>query len=137
MKIREAFYLVVLIGTLTVLSSCANSYSALGSSENQEIDVDNSVLSLGDYLRRVPQLYVRGTGDNLEVQLRENSSQAGSPSPLYVVDGQKMGRDYSRVSRTIDSNDIESVRALTNASDTAIYGLDGSSGVILIKTKSR
>jgi len=119
-----------------MIGGCANSYEALGSSEKEEMSVNNSVLSLGDYLRRVPQLYVRGTGDNLQVQLRENSSQTGSASPLYVIDGQKMGRDYNRVSRTIDANDIKSVKALTNASETAIYGLDGSSGVILIKTKS-
>ena len=93
-------------------------------------------LSLADYLRRIPQLVVTGSQDNVDVRLRENSSISASGNPLYVLDGIKNGRDYSRVARIIDPSDIKSVRALTNVSDTAIYGLDGSSGVILIKTKS-
>lgn len=121
----------------SLATSCSNKYLATESNQSNDIQVDNVVLSLGDYLRRVPQLYVRGTGDNLTVQLRENASRTGSASPLYVVDGAKMGRDYQRIARTIDPNDIASVKALTNASDTSIYGLDGSSGVILIKTKKR
>lgn len=127
---------IILFLLFGFLSSCTNKYAPIGASESKEIVVDNAVLTLGDYLRRIPQLYVRGTGDNLDVQLRENSTRSGSASPLYVVDGQKQGRDYARVARTIDPNDIDSVRALTNASETAIYGLDGSSGVILIKTKA-
>ncbi len=136
MKTNAIQHIGFAIAMILMIMSCSNSYQAIGSSGSKELEVNNSVLSLGDYLRRVPQLYVRGTGDNLQVQLRENSSPSGSASPLYVVDGKKMGRDYARVSRTIDSNDIESVRALTNASETAIYGLDGSSGVIIITTKN-
>ena len=35
----------------------------------------------------------------------------------------------------INPNDIESVKVLKNASETAIYGMRGANGVVVITTK--
>jgi TonB-dependent SusC/RagA subfamily outer membrane receptor len=52
-------------------------------------------------------------------------------SPLYVVDGVPITNI-----NTINPNDIESVNVLKDPSTTAIYGVRGANGVVLIKTKT-
>ena len=52
-------------------------------------------------------------------------------SPLYVVDGIPITN-----LNTINPNDIESVNVLKDPSTTAIYGVRGANGVVLIKTKT-
>ena len=52
-------------------------------------------------------------------------------SPLYVVDGVPINNI-----NTINPNDIESVNVLKDPSTTAIYGVRGANGVVLIKTKT-
>lgn len=57
----------------------------------------------------------------------------GSPNsngPLYVIDG-IIASDISNLS----ANDIESIQVLKDASTTAVYGSQGSNGVILVTTK--
>ena len=53
----------------------------------------------------------------------------GSSSPLVLVDG------VERSFNNIDPEDIESFTILKDASATAVYGVRGANGVILIKTK--
>ena len=52
-----------------------------------------------------------------------------SSSPLILVDG------VQRSFNDIDPEDIESLTTLKDASATAVYGVRGANGVILIKTK--
>lgn len=54
----------------------------------------------------------------------------GFGSPLIVVDG-IVGRDFSR----LDPNEIESITILKDAASTAVYGVSGGNGVILVTTK--
>jgi len=54
-----------------------------------------------------------------------------SNSPLYIVDDVPFNGNIN----TINPNDIESVNVLKNPSQTAIYGVRGANGVIVIKTK--
>ena len=54
-----------------------------------------------------------------------------SNSPLYVVDGVPITNI-----NTINPNDIESVNVLKDPSTTAIYGVRGANGVVLIRTKT-
>lgn len=52
-------------------------------------------------------------------------------SPLFIVDDVPFNGNIN----TINPNDIESVNVLKNPSQTAIYGVRGANGVIVIKTK--
>ncbi len=52
-------------------------------------------------------------------------------SPLYIVDDVPFNGNIN----TINPNDIESVNVLKNPSQTAIYGVRGANGVVVIKTK--
>lgn len=69
-------------------------------------------------------------GAALEVKIRGNTSITSSTSPLYVVDGIQTN-DISG----INTDDIVDMTILKDATSTAIYGINGSSGVVLITTK--
>lgn len=53
----------------------------------------------------------------------------GNASPLVLVDG--IERDFNDV----DVNEVESISVLKDASATAVYGVKGANGVILLTTK--
>ncbi len=63
------------------------------------------------------QIYVRGIGS------------FGDTRPLVLVDGVEASLD------NINSNEIESVQVLKDAGSSAIYGVRGSNGVVIITTK--
>lgn len=67
--------------------------------------------------------------DDVQFWLRGAGTVNGT-SPLILVDG--VPRDNMRV---IDSHEIESVSVLKDASATAVFGVRGANGVILITTK--
>ncbi|RFM29031.1 TonB-dependent receptor [Deminuibacter soli] len=66
--------------------------------------------------------------DNAEIYIRGISTFTNS-SPLVLVDG--VERDYANV----DPEDIASFSILKDASATAVYGVRGANGVIIIQTK--
>lgn len=69
-------------------------------------------------------------GAGLDVKIRGNNSISSSVSPLYVVDGIQTN-DISG----LNPDDIVDMTILKDASSTAIYGVNGSSGVVIITTK--
>jgi TonB-linked SusC/RagA family outer membrane protein len=66
-----------------------------------------------------PEIYVRGIG---------TLNTAGA-SPLIMVDG------VERSFFNLDPNEIESISVLKDASATAVFGVRGANGVILVTTK--
>ncbi len=71
-------------------------------------------------------------GADINITVRGGSSITQSTEPLYIVDGFAMENGLQNV----DINDIATIDVLKDASATAIYGAQGSNGVILITTKS-
>ncbi|MEQ3664515.1 SusC/RagA family TonB-linked outer membrane protein [Olleya sp.] len=69
-----------------------------------------------------PTIRIRGTG-----------SINASSGPAVVVDGIVVSSDFLG---SIDMNDVESFEVLKDAASAAIYGSEGSNGVIIITTKS-
>jgi TonB-linked SusC/RagA family outer membrane protein len=67
--------------------------------------------------------------DDATMYLRGVATTNGS-SPLILIDG--VPRDNIR---TIDLNEVESISILKDASATAVFGVRGANGVILITTK--
>ncbi|MEA4974864.1 MAG: TonB-dependent receptor [Paludibacter sp.] len=70
-------------------------------------------------------------GSGANVYIRGLGSINASNLPLYVVDGIPYDGNIS----AINSNDIESVTVLKDASAGALYGARGANGVIMITTK--
>ena len=66
-----------------------------------------------------PQIFIRGTG----------TLTAEGSAPLILVDG------VERSFNSIDPNEISDVSVLKDASATAVFGVRGANGVILITTK--
>ena len=66
------------------------------------------------------------------VRVRGTTSIVGGNDPLVIIDG--VTSDIATLS-TIYPADIESFAVLKNASETALYGSRGASGVIEVKTK--
>ena len=67
--------------------------------------------------------------DDASLFIRGVSTFSGDSSPLVLVDG--VERDYSQV----DPEDIAQLSVLKDASATAVYGVRGANGAILITTK--
>ena len=58
-----------------------------------------------------------------------------SEGPLFIVDGTQVEAGPGGDLPWINPRDVESITALKNPSDIAIYGVRGGNGVIVIKTK--
>lgn len=70
------------------------------------------------------------------IYIRGVSTFSGSKDPLIVIDGveQAAERAYDQLN-SIDANEIENVSVLKDASSTAVYGIRGANGVIIVTTK--
>ena len=68
-------------------------------------------------------------GSSPDIYIRGINSISASNSPLIIIDG--VPGDISNV----NSNDIESIDILKDASSSAIYGARGANGVIIVTTK--
>lgn len=67
------------------------------------------------------------------ITIRGFGSISGATGPAVVVDGVIVNSSFLG---NLDMNDIESFEVLKDAASAAIYGSEGSNGVILITTKS-
>ncbi len=73
-------------------------------------------------------------GDAPSTQVRGLNSINANREPYIVVDGIPLSKTDGSIN-DINPNDIESVEILKDPSAVAIYGVNGSNGVILITTK--
>ncbi|WP_082468390.1 TonB-dependent receptor [Pedobacter sp. R20-19] len=73
-------------------------------------------------------------GSQPNALIRGQNSISASAGPYVVVDGVPLTKTGGSLN-DINPNDIASVEILKDASATAIYGTNGSNGVILITTK--
>lgn len=76
-----------------------------------------SIQRSGEPGRDVTQLFIRGQGT------------VNAQSPIVLIDGIERDLTY------IDPNEVESVTILKDASSTAIFGVRGANGVVLVTTK--
>jgi len=67
-----------------------------------------------------------GAGSSVRVR---GITSIGSSDPLYIIDGVQGNFN------DVNSNDIESIQVLKDAGSAAIYGVQGSNGVVVITTK--
>lgn len=76
---------------------------------------------------------IQGSGipgqSDMQIFIRGQASWNGAGQPLVLVDG------VPRSITDIDFNDIENISVLKDASATAVFGVQGANGVILVTTK--
>lgn len=69
-------------------------------------------------------------GETAKLRVRGFTSETGNGGPLLIVDGLKVENIQH-----LDPSMIESVEVLKDGASTALYGVQGGNGVILITTK--
>ncbi len=82
-------------------------------------------------------------GQGIKIRIRGASSISASSQPLYIIDGMPVTSQSGSTNSDsqinpladINSNDIESIDILKDASAAAIYGSRGANGVVIITTK--
>lgn len=123
---------VVVVGYgVTKKSDLTSSISTIKGSQINEVTVGNAMDALQGRVPGVQVMSGGGPGTSPKVLVRGITSVNGS-NPLYVVDGVPLNTDNINF---LNSNDIESMEVLKDASASAIYGTRGSNGVIIITTK--
>lgn len=70
--------------------------------------------------------------DAASMYIRGISTYGSNNAPLIVIDG--LPRDQSSFSQ-IDPNEVETISILKDASSSALYGIQGANGVIVVTTK--
>jgi TonB-linked SusC/RagA family outer membrane protein len=112
-------------------ASIVGAISQVSTKELQQSPVANVSNALAG---RLPGLItVQRTGepgnDMAQMYIRGVSTYGGDKNPLVLVDG--IERDI----RLMDVSEIESISILKDASATAVYGVRGANGVVLVTTK--
>ncbi|MBB5268763.1 SusC/RagA family TonB-linked outer membrane protein [Algibacter amylolyticus] len=108
---------------------------AVTSVKGETLQRVGSVSTISEALQgAVPGLTAVNSGgrpgdDAAQIFIRGNSSWQGNGAPLTLVDG------IEREINNLDPNEIETISVLKDASATAVYGVRGANGVILITTK--
>lgn len=108
---------------------------AIAQTSSKELMRSGGVTSVGEALQGklpgVSAVYSSGRPGEKTAQyyIRGQSSWNGGGQPLVMIDG--VEGDMS----DIDINEVENVSVLKDASATAVYGVKGANGVILLTTK--
>ena len=110
--------------------SLTGSISNVGTEDLKSMPVSSVTNALGG---RIPGLVTRQEsgrpgGDQATMFIRGRASLNDS-SPLVLIDG------VERPMAQIDPDDIETISVLKDASATAVYGVRGANGVILVTTR--
>ncbi len=107
---------------------------SVGTVKGEELLKVGSVNTVSEALQgQLPGLTAINTGgkpgsDAANLFIRGRST-FGNSNPLTLVDGVERGFD------NLDPNEIESISVLKDAAATAVYGVRGANGVILVTTK--
>ncbi len=112
-------------------SDVTGALSSISAEVIQERPVANAVDAMQGKAAGVDVVSNRRPGEVANVQIRGNKSINRDQPVLYVVDGVVLMGDLN----DINPNDIADMQILKDASATAIYGAQGSNGVVLITTK--
>lgn len=128
---------VVITGCKSTSRQPESSPPPASSSELTSKDIERAPgQSVEEILKgRVAGVTVTRTEGGISVRIRGASSLYGNNEPLYVLDGVAIQPGAGGSLTGIDPYDIESIEVLKDPADTAMYGMRGANGVIVIKTK--
>jgi TonB-dependent SusC/RagA subfamily outer membrane receptor len=133
---------------LGLLAACAHSSQRTNPEAPPAAPAEGPVVTAEDLQRnrgqpieqalmaRFPGVMVSRTPDGgVSVRIRGGSSIYGSNEPLYVLDGIPIQPGPNGSLSGISPEDIESIKVLKDPAETAMYGVRGANGVIVIKSK--
>jgi TonB-linked SusC/RagA family outer membrane protein len=117
------------------------------SSENLTYTNEKNVIgSLAGKIAGVQVVGASGAsmGGTQKIKIRGVNSIGAGDEPLIVVDGTPIsnanysgstGRDYGNLGQDVNPDDVESINVLKGPAASALYGIRGQYGVIMITTK--
>ena len=107
------------------------------SSEANVTEADQNATSLEQLMAgKIAGVTVsRAPGGGIVVRMMGPTSFYSGQEPLFVVDGMPIEGTSGGTLSWLNPRDIVSIQALKDPSQTAIYGVRGANGVIVIKTK--
>lgn len=137
-------YLAIVVAALVL--GCAHKHTEGATPSEPPPKADPSTVSTDEQARsgatsleqilagRISGVHVTGApGGGIIVRFAGPTSFYSGQEPLFVIDGVPM--EVQRGTLTwLSPHDVESIKALKGA-DAALYGIRGSNGVIVIKTK--
>lgn len=94
------------------------------------VQVEDQMLGRFPGVRIIPR-----PGGGFSVRFWGPTSIIGNQEPLYVVDGMPVRVDPNRGLYWLNPLDVASIRVLKDVADTAIWGVRGGNGVVVITTK--
>lgn len=119
--------------TQTLRKDLTGSISTVNVKDLQKAPVGSYLEALGGRVAGVQVTSESGQpGAPVDILIRGAGSITQSTAPLYVIDGFPVENFDNNV---LDPQDIASITVLKDASATALYGAEGSNGVIVITTK--
>lgn len=77
----------------------------------------------------------RSSDGYLMLRIRGTTSWTSEAQPLYVLDGMPLSANFGGPLSGINKLDIDRIQVLKDAASTALYGVRGASGVVIIETK--
>ena len=135
---KNLFFLALLL----TFCSCISNQRATGSylvddpaSNAVTSDAIADPVDLTAYLNRISGVAVRGNGSAAIVRIRGPISLVSEQGPLFVLNGTKLGSNYTTIYNAINPRDISRVKVLKSASEAAFYGSQAAGGVVEIFLK--
>ncbi len=78
---------------------------------------------------------IRLANGDVAVRIRGGTSISGNNEPLYVIDGMEITPGPGGALAGINPGDVVRIEVLKDVGSTALYGVRGANGVILITTR--
>jgi len=122
------------------VAACASGKNRPEPSAKPTVTAEDIERSGGDPVKalqaKAPGLMIStNSNGGVSIQIRGASSFNSSNEPLFVIDEVPVSAAPGGALTGINPYDIESIKLLKNPADTAIYGMRGANGVIVITTK--
>lgn len=126
---EETFRVAYGVRSKSELTAAISTISADDLAKAPVSTLGNAIQGLGSGLTVLRTVGAEPGWDQPNIYIRGVQSFGGGVSPLVMVDN--VERDFSQ----LDPEEIESFTVLKDAAATAMYGMRGANGVILVTTK--
>lgn len=128
---RNKLTVIALAAGLFFMTSCSTKTTG-GSVANDQRGFAQYT-NLFSALRSVGGITIRGSESNPDIALRGGGSGGvANVQPLFVVNGQIIGTDFSQVNAFVLPANIKGIKILNSMSAVNRYGQEGRGGVIVI-----
>lgn len=139
-------YALCFLAAPLMLVGCWSSESVTNDGRDRDPNTVQASDTQGRDIQRVEQMLrgqiagvsVRQGANGIIIRIRGSRDESflgtTTNDPLFVIDGLPIEPGADGALNGINPRDVETIRVLKNASDTAMYGARGANGVILITT---